>query len=697
VSRLQDIFGVPAMVSGVNNVLVYKLPSTAVHSANDGGPFLGIVNKDWRSGKTKGWYRGTTGRQKGFTWSREFVPWSGNYDMVCCKQDTNGRVCHSRLPIKILRAPSLFDFHNSRSGPTPVMWHNCDNYISYKFPAGAVQSNHDSGPWVAISKRGGSHPLLKEGWYRMKPSRSSGFTYAKKYVPPPGIYDMIVVPKGRSNVIGRIQFRVLPYEAIKKGKGEGGTGSSFLKVWSGAIKVTENVAHATGYDKVVHLATGGKRLFNLDGTYNPELANAIKSSVQNAAKFIVSAVKVAWKFITDLWQKLWDGVMYAFKRALGNFMNMGNAIQNKREKAHKALLSTAHAKEAKAANTAVALLHYEAVAFHLDFLKIYEAIEDVDFVLKDSAEICGAPTDLAKSAGTLEKILKALNETLKMMGTAGGPIGKVIQKMVVVGVKAVYKATSNSRKVLERMGNKSEAAETKIKHARKKLKPLLNRFKTVDKYIKKVEQNTLRFKNTGWDTADGSLQQACSVMSTTVHNCRKVIHPLAKVAAGFSQSALIPVLEKILHPIRAVNHAMKMFKSIDTFLQKIMDFFLKPIMNLPVVKQILALGEYVMNYIVSTLLKITGLDKVLNTIAEKLNPFASLMSPQLGAHSGKVGKGMQFSDQVQTTMARALESLCSDKFVRPLEALETKAKKGLQATANRGVKKTSARIRRHIR
>jgi len=61
--------------------------------------------------------------------------------------------------------------------------------------------------------------------------------------------------------------------------------------WGDIITITENIADTTGMSNYVANFTGGKRVFNKDGTYNPELEETIHYQLQRWSKFINKEVQ----------------------------------------------------------------------------------------------------------------------------------------------------------------------------------------------------------------------------------------------------------------------------------------------------------------------------------------------------------------------------------------------------------------------
>ena len=93
---------------------------------------------------------------------------------------------------------SMFDF---ATGGTATLTTGKDNTVKFTFPDGAAVEKaddlDDEGPWMGICKHG-TRDLIGEMWYRCKTDRAGGFAWAADYIPPPGQYTAIMVPKGGS-------------------------------------------------------------------------------------------------------------------------------------------------------------------------------------------------------------------------------------------------------------------------------------------------------------------------------------------------------------------------------------------------------------------------------------------------------------------------------------------------------------------
>ena len=94
---------------------------------------------------------------------------------------------------------SMFDF---ATGGTATLTTGKDNTVKFTFPtwyggADGAEKAGDEGPWMGICKHG-TRDLIGEMWYRCKTDRAGGFAWAADYIPPPGQYTAIMVPKGGS-------------------------------------------------------------------------------------------------------------------------------------------------------------------------------------------------------------------------------------------------------------------------------------------------------------------------------------------------------------------------------------------------------------------------------------------------------------------------------------------------------------------
>lgn len=97
------------------------------------------------------------------------------------------------MPQKQLYPTAHFDFANADASSEIITW---SSKVSFTFPPNAKQSAGDAGPWIGILTPGTEKLLTKNSWYRAQTGRRDGFLWAPKHTPPPGQYEMVMVPRG---------------------------------------------------------------------------------------------------------------------------------------------------------------------------------------------------------------------------------------------------------------------------------------------------------------------------------------------------------------------------------------------------------------------------------------------------------------------------------------------------------------------
>ena len=103
---------------------------------------------------------------------------------------------------KFEKRASMFDFkgvpvapHPAHAGGSATLTAGKDNTVAFTFPGGAIQSDNGAGPWMGICTNG-TTALVGNDWYQCNTSRAGGFVWAADFIPPPGKYTVIMVPKG---------------------------------------------------------------------------------------------------------------------------------------------------------------------------------------------------------------------------------------------------------------------------------------------------------------------------------------------------------------------------------------------------------------------------------------------------------------------------------------------------------------------
>ena len=108
-------------------------------------------------------------------------------------------VYHLLALITVASAATLhLDFAASPPTVSGYLAAGVDNTVSFTIPAGKIDADDNSGPWLGIYAAGDVTTLLPDSnaWYRAFTSRKAGFTWGSAYIPGEGTYDFYMVDNG---------------------------------------------------------------------------------------------------------------------------------------------------------------------------------------------------------------------------------------------------------------------------------------------------------------------------------------------------------------------------------------------------------------------------------------------------------------------------------------------------------------------
>ena len=288
-------------------------------------------------------------------------------------------------------------------------------------------------------------------------------------------------------------------------------------------------------------------------------------------------------------------------------------------------------------------------AVHVEAHNLREALEPVRFLLldfrhslNDVQELCMAPHELAGSA---QDLVTTCQVTKLVVGKikGGGALVDVVKKTLEKCVGAVEKVSVKSKDKLEAMHTKwgLQAKADKVQAYNEKLTkhaPFEKLQKTNGK-LALFEQGTQVFAD-NWPTVKPSLpaqvveevEQCMMDSAACLRSSTELISPVTGHAKKLSQ--VLSATGKVLYAKRVIQMLLTPVTTFFNWLKKQLSWLFEKvidtIMNLPIVKQIMGWVESFFTWLWDTIMEATGLGKLLDTIAEKMNPFAALQEMGLG-------------------------------------------------------------------
>lgn len=319
-------------------------------------------------------------------------------------------------------------------------------------------------------------------------------------------------------------------------------------------------------------------------------------------------------------------------------------------------------------------------ALHADVHKLRDNMEAIRYVLMDAhdsfddmQEVLKTPKQLREDCQSLRLSIKSTKKCMKQVNiSASGPVGSIasaVKHGIEVGMDGICKSISKTEDKLEKIETKYKLAEKcemlkKNQASMKKTVP----FEKIEEFnfvLAQVEQETKSLSDK-WPKASGKLPEASakqfentlsSIAQPIQKSCRQIetcAERSRTISKVFGIANYVVVQKNAIR--ETYEPVTKFFNQLEKALKTIWEKVLKPILELPIVKDILEFLGTLADTLIDKILEFTQLDKLADWIGEKMNPFTAL-------HDIK--------QQMEQTCADCLEACSSgDDAVTAVRGLE---------------------------
>lgn len=283
----------------------------------------------------------------------------------------------------------------------------------------------------------------------------------------------------------------------------------------------------------------------------------------------------------------------------------------------------------------------------VDVEAIRFALMDVQGSFNDLHDVLNTPKELQGDARHFRKSIIATKTCMsKVKLSIAGPIGSIINGVktgVERGFGALEKSVQKAEDSLDGVEKRFNLAQKKkkLQGYQKKLKEKapFKKFEEFNFRLAELEKQSGNFSDQ-WPRLKPELPEECAKRAeqSLQSGERQISSVAGKLKDVAEQSRTV---SGVLGPLNTVvmkkqefrdayQPVLNLFNQLEKALMTIYQRVLKPILELPIVKDILAWVSSLCDWLARKIMEFTGLDKLADWLAEKCNPFASFIDDALG-------------------------------------------------------------------